>query len=81
MSQEILREHKFSIQVEWKGKTYSGWGTKYVDSETLCIPYLFGETKATWMLRALFFDTQSQATLGAGQDTNSGLAKSIQLKG
>lgn len=81
MSQEILREYKFSIQVGQKRKTYSGWGIKYVDSEFLCIPYLFRETKAAQILKALFLKTQSQVTLGAGQDMNSSLAKSVQLKG
>lgn len=81
MSQEILREYKFSIPVGWKGKTFSSWGVKYVDSEILCIPYLLRETRAARILKALFFKTQSHATLGAGQDTNSSLAESIQLKG
>lgn len=70
----------FSIPVAWKGKTYTGLGLKYVDSEIWCIPYLFQDTKAAWNLKAVFFKMQYHATLGAGQDTNSSLAKSIQLK-
>lgn len=64
-----------------KGKTYSGLGIKYVDSEILYIPHLFKETKAARIFKALFSKTQSHVTLGAGQDMNSSLAKSIQLKG
>lgn len=43
-------------------------------------PVVLPSRSKSW-LEALFLKTQSHATLGAGQDMNFSLAKSIQLKG
>lgn len=44
-------------------------------------PLIVLPSRSKSRLEALFFKTQSHVTLGAGQDMNSSLAKSIQLKG